>query len=432
MISKFKKATLPLLALLGFMGLWTPSAQAQTVGSPCIIYPVPLTTVIVYYSMYTCASEATLAGVNDYLQTGQPQGIAGRALQGKGGIVDMLATANGQESNLRKQEQHALGNEDVRDRALAVEEEITASIYRSTAPLSRRACHSAAVTTTAGAAVGGGGGGGSPQRYHQIKTDQENSILTPGTENDYIAEIVRQPGSANSCTAVDVANKFPGCGGVGSLPGVNTSPFILVRSYTGVSGQPSTFTIPNNKADKFYQAQQGYITYSRPRPGPRIKDSSKDNPQGRAYLVLQRRYNSRALVVVNTLTHIASKTLAIDANSPFVANVWNAPTMQGGRSLKEDYREIYGNTNIPAVPSEREIMNLMVLRQFTADQSGKDLGADPMEVARRRLDVKKTQALLLLKLNENAEWNNIMYAHILSSRLDPVTRAGLEKSAQSN
>lgn len=440
MINKLKHSVLPTLALLGLaLASWAPSAQAQSIGPPCLHTPQQWGYFIVYATgpgsyrpTNLCASEATLSGIKTYLQTGQAQSVPGRAMQASGvsgGVVDLLAIANTQESSLRKQSQQALANEDVRDRALAVEEEITSSIYRSTTPLSSRACHSVVVTGAAGGAVGGGGG--SPQKYKRTKEDQENAILTPGSENDYIAELVDMPGAADSCTEADRLNRFPGCNAVGTNPGLNNNPFILVRAFR--RGQKSSFTIPDDKSNLLYQAQQGYISYTRPRPGPRIKEASKNTPAGRAYLVLQRRYNSRALVVVNALTQIASRTLAIDADSPFVENVWNAATIQGGRSLREDYQDIYAGVPVPEIPSEREIMNLLVLRQFTVDQSGKDLGADPIDIARRRLDVKKVNALLLLKLNENADWNNILYAHILSNRLDPVSREQMvSSSAASN
>ena len=74
-------------------------------------------------------------------------------------------------------------------------------------------------------------------------------------------------------------------------------------------------------------------------------------------------------------------------------------------------------------------MNLMVLRQFTDEQTGNDLVSDPISVARRQLELKKINSLLLLKLNENAEWNNILYAHILSNRIDPVNREELYTAA---
>lgn len=424
------------LAAIGLMTAWAPPAQAQSVGPPCVISPVYMGVTLTYFSGPTspapiglCASEATLAGINDYLQTGMAQGIAGRAAQSAGlsmGVVDQLAIANVQETSFRKQGQQNLANEDVRNRALAVEEAITSAIYKGTTPISTRACHSVASTSSSGIAAGGGGSAG---RYKTIKKDQEDAVLEPGTENDYVADIVTMPGAAESCTAADVANRIPGCTAVGSTPGVNLSPFILVRAYTGQPGHRSSYTIKFDESDKLYQAQQGYITYSRPRAGPSINEGSKSEPIARAYLVLQRRYNSRALVVVNTLSHVASKTLSIDPKSPFIANVWNQANVRGGKSLREEFSEIYAGTPIPEIPSEREIMNLLVLRQFTAEQSASDMAMDPVEIERRRLDVKKVNALLLLKMNENAEWNNIMYAHILSSRIDPVTRSQLLSQA---
>jgi hypothetical protein len=260
--------------------------------------------------------------------------------------------------------------------------------------------------------------------------DEEQKVLTPGTESDYVADLVTMPGAADSCTPADVNNKVPGCASVGSMPGVNVSPYILVRAYGGKEGAKTNLSVPNKKDDPYFRAQQGYLSYSRPRPGPAIRDAAKNKPVSRQFLIMQRRYNSRALAVVGAMTQVASQTLAIDPKSPFMANVWNAATVQGGNTLKQDFSEVYGSAvPVPAVPSEREIMNLLVLRQFSEKQAGSDLVPSPLDVARRPLDVKKINALMLLKLNEKAEWNNIMYAHILSNRIDPVNREGLLSSA---
>lgn len=426
------------LAALAFAGLMAvPQAQAQSIGMPCMISPITVRYVVVYNSgppnatnpLGLCASEYTLKGINNYLQTGVPQSIVGMAASAVGmstGLVGQVGLQNKQESSHRNEERNKLANEDVRDRALEVEDAITRSIHDVTSPITRRACYS---STGSGAGGGASGGGASSANGGGAAAPQQRETLQPRTENDYVAKLATMPGASDGCTQADVANKVPGCGSVGSLPGVNVSPFILVRSYTGQAGAPSSYTIPNNAGDRFFQAQQNYLTYSKPRPGPTIRDAAKSSPMARRFLVVQRRYNSRSLAVVGAMTQIAGQTLALPANSPFVTNVWNRSAIPGSPSLKEDFAKVYGNAPVPAIPSEREVMNLLVLRQFTDKQSASDMVPDPVDLARRQLEVKKINALLLLKMNEKAEWNNIMYAHILSNRIDPVDREQLVSAA---
>lgn len=425
-------AAVSALALLG-----APKAQAQSIGVPCVISPLTLGTVVVYNSgppnvtmpLGLCASEATLAGINDYLQTGQAQSIPGRAAAAAGmstGVVGQIALMNSQESNFRNQSKNDLANEDVRDRALAVEDAISRSVFDATTPISRRACYS---TVASGGGGGASGGGASAANAGKVAGPIQKEVLTSGTENDYVARIVNSAGYALSCTSADVTNKVPGCTAEGDYPGMNTTPFILVRAYTGRSGEPSSYTIKDNPSDPLFQGQQGYLMHSKPLPGPGIREGIKDSPSGRRHLVMQRRYNSRSLAVVGAMSQIAGQTLALPENSPFVTNVWNRSAIPGQPTLREDFASVYGNGAIPAVPSEREVMNLMVLRQFTQPQASSDMVPDPLEIARRQLEVKKINSLLLLKMNEKAEWNNILYAHILSNRIDPVDRRQLLNSA---
>ena len=427
------------LAALAFAGLMAaPQAQAQSIGMPCMISPMMTVGYVVYNSgppnatnpLGLCASEYTLKGINNYLQTGTPQSIAGKAASAAGmstGLVGQVGLQNKQKSSHRNEDRNRLANEDVRDRALEVEDAITRSIYDATLPVSRRACYS-----SIGGGAGGGvsGGGASSANGGAASAPQQRETLTPKTESDYVARLVNMPGASDGCTVADYNNKVPGCMNPagGDLPGVNVSPFILVRNYTGKNGDPSSYTVPNDPGDKFFQAQQGYLTYSKPRPGPAILESVKDEHRAKRFLVVQRRYNSRALAVVGAMNQIAGQTIALPSNSPFINNVWNRSAVPGVPSLREDFVKVYGH-NPPDIPSEREIMNLLVLRQFTDTQTGSDMVPDAKEIARRQLEVKKINALLLLKMNEKAEWNNIMYAHILSNRIEPVDREMLVSSA---
>ena len=426
--------TLALLSLVVTAALGARDVQAQSIGQPCIISPTTIGLVTVFNSgpgssapLGLCASEATLSGINKYLQTGEAQSVVGKAAAAAGassGLVGQIALMNSQDSSFRNQKKNDLANQDVRDRTLAVEEEISESVYEATQPISRRACYS----SLSSGAGGGAGGGASARSAAKVAEMQQKDTLKPGTEADYAARVVQTPGHEDSCTKQDVDNKIPGCSNVGGYPGVNTSPFILVRAYTGRKDKPSSYTIVDDESDPLFRAQQGYLNYSKPRPGPAIPDGLKDSPNSKRYLVMQRRYNSRTLAVVNAMSQISGETIALPSSSPFVRNVWNGSAVPGVPTLKEDYAAVYGQA-APTLPSEREVMNLLVLRQFTAKQSGADLGSTPTDIARRQLEVKKINALLLLKLNEKAEWNNIMYAHILSNRIDPVDRNQLVSAA---
>ena len=417
---------------IGFVGLAVSPAAAQSISAPCVISPMTMGNVIVFNSgphnpgnpLGLCASEHTLSGINSYLQTGSPQSLAGKAASAAGmgsGIVELVGLQNSQSSSQRNEARNKLATEDVRDRALASEEAIARSLHDVTRPITSRACYSS---------LGYSGGGSSAANAAAAAAPQQRKQLTPLTENDYIADLVNMPGASDGCTPADVVNKIPGCESVGNLPGVNAAPLILRRSHKGHSGVASNYTIPNEASDPLFQAQQGYLTYSKPRPGPAIREAVKNQPISRRYLVLQRRYNSRSLAVVGAMTQVAGQSLALPDESSFVANVWNSSSVKGVPSLREDFSKVYGKkTPVPASPSEREIMNLMVLRQFTDEQTGNDLVSDPISVARRQLELKKINSLLLLKLNENAEWNNILYAHILSNRIDPVNREELYTAA---
>lgn len=434
LFNKILIATLPLASFF-----YANHALASQIGAgpPCAITPMTIGYVVVYNSgpptdpINLCASEATLAGIHTYLETGEPQTILGKALAAAGtssGAVGLVALSNKQESSYRNQKKNNFANEDVRNRAEEYDDTIARSVEKITRPISRRAC--VASVTSGGGGGGQGGGTGSVGNTAKLAKVIQKDVLTPATENDYVARAVVDPSFAGSCTAEDVKNKVPGCGSVGVTPGLNLSPMALFSNYEGIPSKPFSRTIKDNPEDKIYRAQKSHILLAQPRPGPKIRETVKNKPVAKRFLVLQRRYNSRTMAVVQALSHISGRSIALPAGNAFITNVWNGDV---GDKLKDDFKKLYPGVPVPERPSEREIIHLMVLGQFTDKQSADDLVNDPVEIERRRLEVKKLNALLLLQRYENAEWNNILNAHLLSNKIDPVNRnALLAESASIN
>ena len=399
-----------------------PSAAYAQVGRPCQI--------INGASSATCASEATLVSLQTYLETGRSSSLYANT---SGGLISQMAALNKQISALRKQAQNDLGNQDVRNRALAAERAILESFEEVTRPISARECRSSAVA--AGAFGGGGGGGGGATANTTEETEKaakelEPEVLTPASENDYVARLINAPKSLNYCTQEDHENKVPVrgggiCPGPGSLPGANNNPSSLIRgATTDPAKKPGNFSIKSGTQNDQYAAAIDYIRYSMPFPAPAIRDSYKDQPAAKRFLILQRRYNGRSMAVVYGLASILGESVALPSGHPFVANVWNSKTI--GEDLRRDYEEINPNIDLPSTPSERELMHLLVKRQFAKTLLAQDLSGNDVEYfARRSLEVDKINAYLALKLNEKSEWSNIMLAHILSNDIDPVDRKQL-------
>lgn len=408
-----------LLTALLILASATPlAASAQSIGAPC--------TIAAGVSSGTCASEYTLSSLLTYLETGQSMSIGGN-VAGQGGLISQLSTLNAQISNIRKQAQNDLANEDVRNRALATERAILESIEQVTRPISVRECRAVAATSGAfgGGAGGGGAGANTTKAAGEAAKEIEPEMLTPASENDYVARLITGTRASNYCTVQDHTNKVPGCeGGEGGLPGANNNPMSLIRAATkDPTVRPGNFSIPRGTDSEPYAAAIDYVRYSMPFPAPRVNEGAKDNPAARRYLVLQRRYNSRAMAVVYGLTTIMAESVALPSGHPFVTNIWNGPT---GSELKADYAEINPNIQAPVSPSERELMHLLVKRQFAKTLTNSDISANEVEYfAQRSLEVDKINAYLSLKLNEKAEWSNIMLAHILSNDIDPVNRRQL-------
>jgi len=397
------------------------AANAQSIGLPC--------TITAGASSGTCASEATLAAMQTYLETGQTSSLSG-ALGGQGGLIAQLGTLNAQISSMRKQAQNDLGNQDVRARALASERAILNALDDATKPISVRECRSVAASSGAfgGGAGGGGAGVNTTKGGEEAAREIEPEMLTPGTENDYVARLLYSNKASNYCTEEDKNNKIPKCGAVGSLPGANNNPMSLIRGATkDPSTKPGNYSIKLDREDDQFAAAIDYVRFSRPFPAPMVNEGSKNQPAVKRYLVMQRRYNSRAMAVVYGLTTILAESLALPSGHPFVQNVWNGET---GAQLKTDYAEINPGIDVPKAPSERELMHLLVQRQFANQLTGEDLQAsEPEYFAKRSLELDKINAYLALKLNEKSEWSNIMLAHILSNDIDPVDRKKLLSEA---
>ena len=398
-----------------------PLAAHAQVGIPC--------TIAAGNSSGTCASEATLASLQMYLETGQSTSIMGNVAGG--GLISQMSTLNAQISALRKQAQNDLGNQDVRNRALATERAILESIEKVTRPISARECRSVAASSGAfgGGAGGGGAGNNTTRAAGEAAKVLEPEMLTPATENDYVARLVLSEKSRNYCTQEDANNKVPVRGGVcsgpGSLPGANNNPQSLVRGATqDPAVRPGNFSIKSGMANDQYAAAIDYVRYSMPFPAPKVNAASKDNPAVKRYLVMQRRYNSRSMAVVYGLTTILAESVSLPSSHPFVTNVWNSD--ETGADLKKDYIELNQGIEYPTEPSERELMHLLVKRQFATTLTEQDMkGEDADYFAKRSLEVDKINAYLALKLNEKSEWSNIMLAHILSNDIDPVDRKKL-------
>lgn len=405
-------------------GMVVKTANAQVIGSPCII--------TAGQSVGTCASEATLASLHQYLETGQSRSPMG-TLKAKGGLIGQLSVLNTQLASIRKQQQNNMPNEDVRNRALTSQRAILESIEKVTRPITQRDCRAVAGSSGAFGGAGGGGniGNNSGQAAAEASKYVEPEILTPMTENDYVAKIILSPNNPLYCTAEDAANKVPRCeGGEGELPGANNNPLSMIRAATkDPASKPGNMSIPRPITTKEYQAAIDYIRYSRPMPGPKIRDTVKEEPVAKRFLVLQRRYNSRTMAIIYAFSNIVGESVALPEGHPFIEKVWNGEI---GAELKQDFKEIYPNVDLPKIPSEREMLHLLVKRQFAKTLTAQDLAGNEVEYfAKRSLDIDKITAYLNLKLSEKAEWNNVLLAHMLSNDIDPVNREQLVSEASS-
>ena len=427
--SLFIKAGALLSILSG--GLWLAApAQAQNVMG-CTISGGATYITTLSPTMQGCASEATVGNQFTYLSTGRNMSIGGAIGGAAGvndGVIELLRKLNDTNSKGIEGDRQAVPNQNLADRASQTDLEQRRMIEPYTRSASAEACREGTVGTGLGGGGGsssGGAGANSQASGDSLNERFEDEILHPRNEANYLGDLAFAGTSRNYCTQADVTNKVPGCTSVGSLPGANTNPTVLLRG-AAPRGTPRNYSIDFRPGDQQFDALVDYVRMSRPFPGPMLNDASKASPAGKQYLVYQRRYNSRVLAVTNALTNVAALSSKMPDSHPFVRNVWNS-TDAG--NLKEEFTEVYGNRPVPDRPSERELLKLMVLRQYTKNVSGEDLVNTPEYYARRNLEVAKLNAYLLMKMTEQQEWNNILLSHLLSNEIDPVTRAELMQKA---
>lgn len=399
-----KGLVLGMLALVG-LGL-SHEAKAQVSVMPCVI-----TGSVTYIHSYGCASEYTVNAQYQYLSTGVNASVMG-ATGTSEGVIELLRKLNDEQTKSNEGDRQTMPNDDLASRARETDMAQRNAIERYTRPISAEACREG----TIGRGLGGAGGGSSRAAADASEIKNQEEVLTPQKEDTYLGDLTFSPTTKNYCMDADVANKMPQCKAVGSLPGANTNPSTLVMGATQ-SNTERNYSIVWEKGNPQYEAVVDYMRMMRPFPGPTINENSKETPQGRRYLILQRRYNTKVVAVLNVLSNISNESAALPANSYMVQQVWN------NDDVKADFKEIYPSAKYPDRPSEREIMRLMVLRQFGSTMTAQDMAtSSPEDLARRQIELMKMNNYLLLKQKEQQEWTNILLAHILSNEVDPVTR----------
>lgn len=398
------------LLALGWVAFgFAPEAKAQ-VAFPCIISGA-----ITYVYSQGCASEYTLNAQYQYLSTGKPPLSLGGVTGQNEGVIELLRKANDETAKGNEGDRQTMPNADLAGRARDIDMEQRRMIERYTRPISSSACREA----TVGRGMGGAGSAGTSKGAEVADKAVTDDVLAPKTEDEYLADITFGDKSKNYCSQVDVANKIPGCTTEGSLPQANVNAWSLLKGATqNQRGQNYSFKF--QKGQPQFDAMIDYLLMARPFPAPTINVNAKDTPDGRRYLILQRRYNSRVLAVTNALIAISAESNALPENSYMVQQVWNKD------DTKKAFAEVYPGIPMPAAPSEREIIRLNVLRQFTADVAAEDAAASsPEDLGRRQIELMKMNNYLLLKQKEQQEWTNILLAHQLSTQVDPVTRERL-------
>lgn len=401
---------------LGWSGMTiAPEAKAQF-AVPCVIKGA--FTAIVSYG---CASEYTLNAQYQYLSTGQPTNLLGAATGQNDGVIELLRKVNDQLGKGNEGDRQTMPNADLADRARDIDMEQRRMVERYTRPISAAACREA----TVGRGMGGAGSSGSSAGAATANRVTAEDVLVPKSEDEYLADLTYSEKSKNYCSAMDVENKIPGCTGAGSLPQANVQADTLTKG-ANQTGRSQNYSYDFKKGEPQFDAMIDYLLMARPFPAPTINVKAKDTPDGRRYLILQRRYNSRVLAVTSALISISSESAALPENSYMVQQVWK------NDETKAAFAEVYPGVQMPARPSEREIVRLNVLRQYTAKVVTEDAAASsPEDLGRRQIELLKMNNYLLLKQKEQQEWTNILLAHQLSTQVDPVTRDGLLQASGS-
>lgn len=430
-----------LLALLAGSSLFAyKPAHAQFLDE-CMIVPGTgnfyLGTGIIQYT--NCASASNQRSLHTYLSTGRNTSLTGAIGGAAGlndGVIELLRKQNDSLSKALEGDRQAMPNNDLGNRSALVDAEIRRAIADHARPLSAAACRDVTAASPLGGGPRGGGAAGSNSNANQAKLDEEaeNQVLEPKHDQTNMLNITMTASARRYCTQKDVDNEMPGCEetGVGIFPGANTRASTLFRrvlekSNSSFDGFTGSYSIPNNPNNPAYQAIEDYSMFNRPFSGPDLADAAKKTGAGGQYLIYQRRYNARVLAISGTYNLIASKSIALPDSHPFV-QIWDG--VLDGPSQEDNYREmfkeIYGEKVIfPAAPSEREILNMLVMGQFTSKKAGRDMDLGGDDLARRQLELTKISNYIAMQKLEQLEWNNILMAHSLSNSVDPITRSEL-------
>lgn len=370
-------------------------------------------------------------GVATVVCTTRAGGLAGAAKSVIGGVAcasedTLLAIANAlqretiETSKVVENQSQNVSTTDLANRVATVQEKIQDSVAPYANTLSDDACRDA---TVAGGAVPGGmmgsGAGGvvanAAAREGASNAKQEERLLSSKTPDAVLAEIVG-PKSKPFCTQADVANKVPNCTVVGAIPGANMRFSSILTAANSVPGKAGR-SIPNDENNVSMIAARHYITIMSPRNAPDVPDGSKGKPEAKKFLAVQRMYNGAALSVTNFLDHSLSWTVALPSNHPYIT------TWKGDADLNKEYAETYPGRDKPASPSLREMMYFSIEKQNAPSQMVKDAAGknDPVYLAYRNLELQKINAMMLLRINEQLEYNGAVQSALLRNQLDPVT-----------
>lgn len=374
-----------------------------------------------------CASEASVAAQYTYLSTGiNPNvlGAAGGALGITDGVIELLRKANDESAKGVEGQRQDMPNEDLasRQRDYSLKQRETIGKYYG--GLTGAACREATISSAMGGGAAGGGGGSPPaagtaQNEGETKEIEEARYTEPRAGHTSLTELVSGT-NPKHCSAMDVKNKYPGCGGAGAMPAANINVLTLLQP-ANQKNPGKNFTISRDiKADD-RQAALNFIKMNSPRPAPDIPEKAKGTTQGAQYLVFQKRYNTRALAASGVFANILAFSTELPPTSA-MAQVW--------KTISPEYSQMYPNRKLPATPSERELMYFMVERQYgkklvEEDAAGK---SDEVYLANRNLEMQKLNSYLLLKVHQQLERQNLISAYQLSHEMDPVTYQEINKA----
>lgn len=277
-------------------------------------------------------------------------------------------------------------------------------------------------------AIGRSSGGGSSQiAGHKIFKDGDKRAKSAYSTANTLANVVATRDSDKACDQNDV-NNSAFCKTVGDFAGASKNSNSLdtnlsvSQSKNVVNGQKvqgANYTIPR-------EGQPATISFIEntfiPRPPVNLKpEEFKANP---TYKVLYDIVDGRLSVIRNAMGNIAKIRFEnVTPNSAF-STYW--------AGVKSHYNEVFPNLTAPVNPSEYELLNLAVNRDYSYYNSfGSDLGTikaeDAMKMMARTLTY--TNEIALLQLNRTED-NNKLLALIASHMMMPITESQL--SAESS